>query len=310
MSWIVSPQFDALYLIGPLLFSGLSAFFLPDLPVSPLLFLLLVVCIDVGHTWASLYRTLLSPEGNGLLWKALGLALLGSGLVWAVAPQQLWRVLAYIAVYHFIRQQGGFAALYRPESIPRWVDRLAVEGPALCAILYWHAALPRPFAWFQEGDFIDGLPGWLMLLCPLLSGVCLIPFFATRPRRGRLFWALASAINWWGAVLSAGDLPFTVANVVGHGVPYYALVWKTGSQQWDRGKGPIARWWYTIPMFFVLLPILLGVAEELLWEALVWQEFFEWSWSPIAALAPLLVVPQLTHYILDGWIWQGPYKPR
>jgi hypothetical protein len=26
-------------------------------------------------------------------------------------------------------------------------------------------------------------------------------------------------------------------------------------------------------MFFVLLPILLGVAEELLWEALVWQEF-------------------------------------
>ena len=76
----------------------------------------LVLLIDVGHVWATLFRTYFDPEARAhnrdlLLFfpllcfaGALGLALISEAL--------FWRVLAYIALYHFIKQQYGITALY------------------------------------------------------------------------------------------------------------------------------------------------------------------------------------------------------
>lgn len=50
-----------------------------------------------------------------------------------------------------------------------------------------------------------------------------------------------------------------------------------------------------------------------MWEVLVWREHFsiqnlELSVTWQQFLIPLLVVPQLTHYLLDGFIWKNQKK--
>ena len=55
---------------------------------------------------------------------------------------------------------------------------------------------------------------------------------------------------------------------------------------------------------------LFAYVEELLWDCGVWHErswLFGRAWaigSWDQLLIPLLAVPQVTHYILDGFIWR------
>src|SRR5262249_7420960 len=71
-----------------------------------------------------------------------------------------FRVLAYLAVFHFVRQQAGWAALYRARRCSPRIDGL-VAGAAIYAatgypLLYWHAHLgEKDFAWLIRGDFVD-----------------------------------------------------------------------------------------------------------------------------------------------------------
>ena len=93
-----------------------------------------------------------------------------------------------------------------------------------------------------------------------------------------------------------------------------ALIWmyerkKTSAQNKKRFYIPAM-----IPVFLGIL-ILFAWVEEGLWEGLVWGDhaaFFPgFSGLPsvrdsplLAIVVPLLAVPQLTHYILDGFIWK------
>jgi hypothetical protein len=61
----------------------------------------------------------------------------------------------------------------------------------------------------------------------------------------------------------------------------------------------------------VLLCVFFAVCEETLWDRLVWHERPEYFGEvfPLSALTlvfvvPLLAVPQITHYVLDGFVWR------
>lgn len=60
---------------------------------------------------------------------------------------------------------------------------------------------------------------------------------------------------------------------------------------------------------------LLAYIEELLWDQTTWHERAWLFGSPRSAgnweflLVPLLAVPQLTHYVLDGLIWKRKKNP-
>ena len=52
---------------------------------------------------------------------------------------------------------------------------------------------------------------------------------------GKAAVVLTTAAGWYGGiVLSSDDWSFTVLNVLPHGVPYFALVWRDGAR---RGRG-------------------------------------------------------------------------
>ncbi|UOR06535.1 hypothetical protein MUN82_05425 [Hymenobacter aerilatus] len=76
-------------------------------------------------------------------------------------------------------------------------------------------------------------------------------------------------------------------------------------------------WWsgrYGITLFLGVIA-LLAYAEEGLWDGLVWREHgsvFGWFQQlpavadplTLTLLVPLLALPQMTHYVLDGFIWR------
>jgi hypothetical protein len=304
-------------------------------PLSAPLWLLLVVGVDVAHVHATWLRTYFDPaELKAHPWRyvlvplaawALGVALhLRSGLLF-------WRVLAYLAVFHFVRQQLGWVALYQRketdlDAFDRRLDRLAIYSATLWPLLWWHAHLPRTFSWFVAGDFVGPVSETVArALLPLHLGI-LAAFLARQIHRrlatgflpwGKTLLVATTALAWHvGIVVLDSDLAFTALNVVPHGVPYAVLVWTA-----SRAEGPKTGFAGALlkagPALFGLLLLGLAFLEEGLWDAGIWHDheavfggLFGGGWDlglvAQALLVPLLALPQATHYALDGFIWKRP----
>jgi hypothetical protein len=339
-----SARIDTVFLLAPGPLATVFALWLLGsgrgrLDVSPWLWLGLVVGIDVAHVYATLYRTYLDRWERQRLsaWLVsapLGTWVLGVAL-YSARPGIFWSALAYAAVFHFVRQQYGFLMLYaRAEgSLPQWcrrIDHVAIYGATLFPLLYWHTHLPRAFSWLIEGDFFR-LPALLWtVLGPLyaLLGLAYLAKEAWLTRHLRVFnlprnaLVLGTFASWFvGIVLAQGDLIFTLINVVAHGVPYIALTCIYGQRrerQLRSARPLFVRW--RLPLAVGLL-VLLAYAEEGCWDGWVWREHLALfpgfdAFSPIedgkllSLLVPLLSVPQMTHYLLDGVIWRLRAHPE
>ncbi|TBR26114.1 hypothetical protein EPO15_00745 [bacterium] len=331
--WARSAPYDLALIAGPpalaaLAVWGLPALRAPDVPAWG--WLVLVVGVDVAHVWSTLWRTYLVPEE---LARRPGLYAVVPFTCWAAGallyraggPGLFWRVLAYLAVFHFVRQQWGFLRLYqsyegRASRLDDALDRAALYGGMLYPLVYWHASLPRPFEWFVPGDFA-ALPAALSAPAASLYAVVLAVWVlrqAVRARReslhpGRLLVVVGTAAAWWtGIVAFESDVAFTLTNVLAHGVPYFALLWLTAPRPRRAAALPAAAW----AAVFLLVPLAFAYGEEGLWDWAVWREhaglFFGWTGraepdlgpAALALLVPLLALPQSTHYVLDAYIWR------
>ncbi len=334
--WMVSPSFDWAWVLGPALAAGLAAPLLPAGVSLPLwAWVLVVVGIDVTHVYGTLYRVYLDPnELRRRLPLYLGTPVAvaaGCAGVHALAPSRFWTLMAYLAVWHFVRQAVGIGVLYRARSGQRTRDlggraeRSALYAVTVAPVVWWHAHLPLPFEWFVPGDFIGPIAQWLLWPTTAVAAVALAAHFTLRLRSGVWapgsdLWLGTTAVVWVGGiVLARSDAGFTLSNVIAHGVPYLALVQVVGRRRWQRaGAGPARRSWFSASgLPWLLLPlVVLATVEEGLWDALVWHDhpelFGSWSvpsWASWVALV-LLAVPQVTHYVLDGFIWKlGPTNP-
>ena len=294
-----------------------------------------VLLVDVAHVYASLYRTYLDPQARRLhrkrLWIIPMLCLWFGVLLHLESPLAFWSVLAYVAIFHFIKQHLGFALLYvragQEDAIDRKLVTAAIWAGTLGPVLYWHAHLPTRFTWFVQGDLVTGAPGWLGTLALWGQAPIWVAFVVRRVRlwrQGRanpllLALVVLPAINWHlGMVVFDDDRVFTITNVFFHGVPYFALVWVAGGR--DRvasrvkNAGPAG-----LALVFYGLLVLLACTEEALWDRLVWHdrpELFgssdvELSTFAASFVVSLLTVPQATHYVLDRFIWRaGPSNPQ
>lgn len=343
---IVSPRFDRLWFVAPGIVAALVGLGIGLADPGPRdvglgLWIIGVVLVDVAHVYASLYRTYLDPVARRIHRKRLiaaPLLCLWIGFLLHLESKLLfWGVLAYVAIFHFIKQHVGFALLYVRGGGESQRDRklvvLAVWAGTLAPVVWWHAHLPRQFAWFMEGDLVSGAPAWLGTIA-LVATVPIWIAFATRRvalwRAGRanpmvLWLVLLPAVNWHlGIVLFDDDRIFTITNVFLHGIPYLALVWVAGGRERvTRGltrvrRGAAVGLGGAVAGFYALL-LALAVTEEALWDRLVWHDhptlFGDSSVTlegfGAAIIVSLLTVPQATHYLLDRWIWRaGPQNPE
>jgi hypothetical protein len=296
-----------------------------------------VLLVDVAHVWASLYRTYLDPVArrihrNRLIVTPLLCLWLGI-LLHLESPGLFWGVLAYVAIFHFIKQHVGFALIYvraGGEDLPeRRLVEAAIWAGTLGPVIWWHAHLPTEFAWFVQGDLITGLPAWVGTAALVAEIPVLLAFAARRVRLRRqgqghplVPWlVLVPAVNWHlGIVVFDDDRIFTITNVFLHGIPYLALVWVAGGRERvATALGRRARGLVVVLAAYYGLLVALAVGEEALWDRLVWHDHPELFGHAavldvhplgMAVVVALLTVPQATHYVLDRFIWRvGPHNP-
>jgi hypothetical protein len=216
-----------------------------------------VLLIDVAHVWSTAFVTYLDPVELGRHPIRYGLVpgagwVLGVVLYTLGGPQLFWRCLAYLAVFHFVRQQYGWVALYRARMGDRsgaWIDGAAIYAATLYPLLWWHAHLPRRFDWFMAGDFLPGLPDdSLGLAFALYTGVGMAYGARAVCQRwrgqpmpwGKHVLVLTTAATWYlGIVATNSDLAFTVCNVLTHGVPYAVLVFVYGRHVSGAAHSPL-----------------------------------------------------------------------
>ncbi|MGI4870061.1 MAG: hypothetical protein ACRYFX_02650 [Janthinobacterium lividum] len=339
MLWIRSARYDGLLILAPPFLALALVMAVPpayrattNMPL--LAWVGLVLLIDVAHVYGTLFQTYFDPikrqQWRTLLWVAPLVCYTAGVTLHSVSELLFWRVLAYLAVFHFIRQQYGFLRLYErreaaqtpvadPPAPGRWLATALIYAATIYPLLYWHFSPPRNFSWFVTGDFVQADWPTGRLVISLLY-VSLLLAYALREawewHRTRRFYLPrnlllgGTALSWYaGIVWFNGDLAFTLLNVVSHGIPYLALVWAVGGPQRGAWAGR-----YGLAVFVGALA-LFAYLEEGLWDGLVWREHgqvFGWFQQlPTVSrptllrwLVPLLALPQATHYVLDGFIWR------
>jgi len=301
--------------------------------VSDLAWLFLVLGIDVAHVHSTWLRTYFDREElarQKLRYVAVPLALYVAGLgLYLDSPLGFWRVLAYLAVFHFVRQQAGWVALYRARSgepasaSGRLVDTAAIYAATAFPLFFWHAhAESRRFSWFVSGDFVSlPLERWVPLAAGvwglLLGAFCVRELHRARVTRrlalGKILVVLSTALTWAvGIVFSNSDFVFTATNVIPHGVPYAILL-----ALYARERARRRPEWRFAPVVatgvsgFVCLVLGLAFVEELAWDRFVdhdrswlFGQGSELGGVALALIVPLLALPQATHYVLDGLLWR------
>jgi hypothetical protein len=351
--WLFSPTIDLVAFLGSALLSLVLLAIGHQLGVlngdSPeWTWVTAILLIDVAHVWATAFRVYFDPAEFR---RRRGLYLLTPAIVfalgWAVYSEYgsliFWRLLAYLAVFHFVRQQYGWVALYRNRG--RETDRLgywtAIYLATIYPLVWWHAHLPRRFAWFLDsGHGFLAVPQIAEQLLEPVYWLALLAYFAHSLWQGFRFdqWnpgkdiVVATTTVCWhvGIITFNSDYAFTVTNVVIHGVPYFVIVYWSWSlnQEPEGGRSDAAagsaqslirptnrssRFRRLIVFFATLWAF--AFVEELLWDRGVWHErswLFGTGWQVdnyAAVLVPLLAVPQVTHYILDGFIWKRRSNP-
>ncbi len=286
-----------------------------------------VLLIDIAHVWSTSFRVYFDVEElkrRAVLYTMVPVAgyLVGVAL-YSEGELVFWRALAIVAVFHFVRQQYGWVALYRRKRgetnrLSWWIDASAVYLATIYPLAYWMSSLPRNFEWFVANDFY-AIPKIVeTVLFPLyvfaLSSYFIksvFQYFASGFLNiGKDIVVATTAVCWYaGIVLFNSDYAFTVTNVIIHGVPYFALIYVYARARREQ-TGKVYRALSSNWLVFLATLWALAYVEELFWHRGVWHErnwLFgsDWDLGNIKIfIVPLLAVPQLTHYVLDGFIWR------
>ena len=304
-----------------------------DLPLWAFLFL--VVAFDVAHVWSTLYVSYLD---RGAFARRRLLFLLPVPITVFVAyrlhlhsPVLFWTLVAYVAIHHFAAQQYGFVALYKlrageRDPIDRYLDKWTLWVGALGPVLWWHASPAETrFDWFGHGEqFLFRLDPALRTDVLALMAAFAVIYGARQVRLalagrfnvGKNLWMLGSWLSW-SLGIGLADHPLVSLACINlfHGIPFLVLVWHRCNQNWeaspraDAVPSRLVAWLSrrrNVWAFYGLL-LVVALAEEGLWEGLVWGTYLprvELGPEAISLGVALLATPQIVHYYLDAWLWK------
>jgi hypothetical protein len=357
--WLFSKKLDLLALYAPVWLTWALCFILPkeiiNQPLPIWIWIIFVLGIDVSHVWSTLFRTYFDQEEfhqhKSLLINAPIVAFLLLLFLSLYAKEIFWVLLAYFALYHFIKQQIGFLKMYIKKS--RYQHNKVFSDIGICyfsmlyPVLFWHMSNDINFNWFVPGDFtwlaeqINSLGfqhifhAYIKLYTPTIYFVILAlwlldELYDTQKNRrqlaiGKILWISSTAINWYlGIVYFNSDVAFTITNVVAHGIPYITLIIiYTKEKKETTLKSKLSSYSSFVHIFLIIASaIAFAFAEEYTWDMLIYREhesvfttFFDYPFAPIqtqiwqATIISLLSLPQVVHYIIDGYIWKGGKNP-
>jgi hypothetical protein len=331
--WLDSPGTDSVFILLPAVLPLLVIVLFPDYfshqtEVTSVWWIVLVLAIDVAHVYSTLFRFYWNSAAfqkyKSHIFIIPVVGLVAGVILYSLGALIFWRFLAYLAVFHFVRQQYGFMRLYSRQEpfshVNRWIDSITIYAATLYPLLYWHMYLTNDINWFIHDDFFS-VP---VVLAPYVKGLYGMIIVVYAAKEGIVFFkegrfnvpknaiVLGTFVSWYaGIIYFKGDLIFTMMNVVAHGIPYMALVYMYEKK---AAAQTVVVPWKRIAVFMVTI-LVLAYFEEGIWDTLVWKDHeevypFLASFSKISSqtvlsvVVPLLTLPQFTHYVLDGFIWK------
>lgn len=341
-NWLGKPRLELIFICLTPFICLIGVFLFPSIfhngaKMNNWSWLFLILFVDVAHVYSSLYRTYFDKTQWQKLNKQLILIPLISfffGIVlWHLGVATFWTSLTYIAVFHFVKQQYGFVKVYSRNQVSKLDSKLntiTIYTATIYPLIYWHCYGPFEFDWFVANDFFFVANPKIEFPFRILYFIIILLYFI----RITYVWLLEQKIqlptflivsgtilSWYFSIIYfKSDLTFTFFNVLCHGIPYITLVWIFGKKHADSSTLVQHKWFYllfkknSLPIF-LLIPIALGFFEEGFWDGLFWNEhplFFKTFYSLkeqlspnlVGIIIPLLITPQLTHYVLDGFIWK------
>ncbi len=355
---LFSPWFDALFFFSPFvatfLFVQFGDIIFPGIfspPNSPTWFFIFAIIFDVWHVWGTLYRGYLRSDirrkhRNLLIWVPI-LSILFLSIVanihidWYPQLYVLLSCLAYVALFHFIRQQIWFVRLYDKRTVDLWwlehisrrLDTILVWTITGFPFLYWmmhynSLSLNWFVAW--EYTYLSHLVPqtesiWILYTILLLVYVIFQLILISRGTQInplKYLYIAGTAYIWYnGMVAYDSIIIFGFGNILLHGLNYYGII--IGST-WNNGNnyGLLLYRIKTLGILSLSIAIitsliLLWYVEEFFWDQFIWQEksmifsdnlYTLWH-DPISqvVIVSLLGSIQLTHYILDRYIWKSDF---
>ncbi|MGH2664562.1 hypothetical protein [Flavobacterium sp.] len=336
--WIHKPKTDSIFILAPSFVVVVIVFMFQDFiktvqnDYSFYTWLFLIVFIDVAHVYGTLFKTYFVPgefRKKKKLLTALPIICFAVGLLlFTFGSAVFWSSLAYIAVFHFIRQQYGFMRLYARNDtktkIGGYIDNLIIYTATGYPMVYWFLSSPRKFNWFVEKEFFRWSNHSLLSVLGYIYAAIMVFYIIRAAYKGirekyfnipKNAVIIGTALSWYfGIVYFNDDLIFTMLNVVSHGIPYMALIYLKeidGKPNKELGVLSCLKEFKGLLLYIAIL-LIIAFSEEYLWEILVWNEQFSSTAIDFSGwqflLVPLLTVPQFTHYILDGFIWKSNKK--
>lgn len=343
--WIYSPKFDLAAIIGPpvlittiVLIWGNKIAAIGDTP--PWLWILLVLGIDVAHVYSSLFRTYFDKDEfqkrrRLYIFAPILCWLIGVAVYIGLGAGFFWGCVAYFAIYHFVRQQYGFLMLYRRGEpvgdLGYRIDQIAIYMATIYPLMYWHT-YTRNFRWFDDAEVLRIPWVWPEYICRAIYVVAIGAFLIKEAIRwkqtgkmnaGKTLLLVATAAAWGtGIILFNGDLTFTLINIISHGIPYMALIWiyqyRKRSNTANAGNRFLKFFQLKYIPIYILALVALAYFEEGIWDWVVYSEHanifgsahIQVSATLLAVIIPLLTMPQVTHYVLDAYIWRVNKKGK
>ncbi len=354
---LYSPIFDSFFFFSPFvatfIFVKICDLYFPTIlnpEVSPVWFFIFAIVFDVGHVWWTLYRWYLQKDIFTKHWKLLVgvpivsisiLAILSSITIpWHDPFYVTLSFLAYIAVFHFIKQQVGFVVLYgrrsenlgSMENISRKLDTIITWMITGSPFLYWMMHYDTiSLNWFTPWEYIflaDLIPQtdliWIIytIWCILyIIFQILLIFRWVRLNPLKYLYIIGTAYVWYNGMVTYNSIIiFGFGNVLLHGLNYYGIIIGSTFHNNDYGKliQSIKRFWILFFSIIIIVSLIwLWYIEEFFWNQFIWREktiifydFFYNIWYDQAILILIVSILgsiQLTHYILDRYIWRWDF---
>lgn len=334
--WIVSPQFDLCVFLGPIIFATLISpfayLYYPD-SIPLWAFISIIILFDVAHVWATNYRIYF--DSNEIKRRPFFYLLpiptffVLSYCLIIYSENIYWTILAYVAVFHFIKQPWGFVSIYKKKykeisKLDLHFDKYMVWAAGLYPVFIWHGSPGRVFDWFNAGEsFILKLPSQIIPLLYSLYGFGIILYILRQiylykkqkllnlPKHILMFaiyltWAIG--IYMTNPIISAAFLNLF------HGIPFFAIIWLYSKNKYTDQSNLyplISKIFYNKSVFaFVGIVFVFALIEEYFWDQLIWHtylpeaSFIHLNFQLKAFFIALLSLPQIIHYWLDMFIWK------
>jgi hypothetical protein len=321
-----------LILFPPFLGAGLLLAF-PDFfnrPTPMVMGLILNIALAIGHQFSMGFRTYFDFDElkqRPILYAAVPVvSFLLAFFLFDFGDLVYWRVISYIAIIHFVRQQYGFMAIYRKPSLNvpdpfAFLDTLFIYTSMAYPLLYEHMHAPRRYSWADIDVIVPlyfgsaekfFLPTFLVIATAYFTKELFLYFRTRFFNLEKNLVIVGTALVWYvGLVATNADFSFFFSTQLMHSVPYIALVWMYGNKKYNGKK--LIFTYKAIPLYLGAI-LTLAYFETGLWSSYagddlkpyfeIFTQFGQLDPKILRWLVPLITVPQLTHYFLDAYIWR------